>query len=410
MTDLPAYREKTHFIIQLGRALHNCGASSDRIESYLGNAAVMLELKGSFLMSPTTFTCAFWDEDEMDQYIHIERVKPVSYDMSRLCEIDRVVESMEMGRTSFLEGNAAIKSLAVPQASMTLMREALCWVLTAGAFAALIDVNPLNCLVSSFLAFVICCISRMIGKSANWSSLMLIMSTFITGLGASVIQSFGADINVSFVILSTAVLLVPGLSLTVALTEISNGHLVSGTSRLMAAIMTLLQLFFGTLSGLTVGGFLQGAASASVVWSLPDLPDWRIWPALACITVAMGIAFNTPLSKLGFGFASALIAYGVSKFGEAQSGIYMGMFLGALAVGLVSNLYARLTRAPGSMLMVHGILILVPGSRMYSILSHWVSGEFVFQAESGGRVLMGCIALIVGLLFANALLPSRKSL
>ena len=60
--------------------------------------------------------------------------------------------------------------------------------------------------------------------------------------------------------------------------------------------------------------------------------------------------------------------------------------------------------------MTQGIILLVPGSKVYSILNHWVSGESILPAESAAKALMAFVALITGLLFANALLPARKSL
>lgn len=55
----------------------------------------MLGLNGSFLISPTTFTFAFWEDDEMDQFIHIERAEPGEINLGQLWEIDRLVESID---------------------------------------------------------------------------------------------------------------------------------------------------------------------------------------------------------------------------------------------------------------------------------------------------------------------------
>ena len=110
-----------------------------------------------------------------------------------------------------------------------------------------------------------------------------------------------------------------------------------------------------------------------------------------------------------WGILAAFIAFGFSKWGELQFGIFPGLFIGALAVGIYSNLFARITRGPGSILMTQGIILLVPGSKIYSILNHWVLGE-TLPGESGGKALMAFVTLIAGLLFSNALLPARKSL
>jgi hypothetical protein len=45
------------------------------------------------------------------------------------------------------------------------------------------------------------------------------------------------------------------------------------------------------------------------------------------------------------------------------------------------------------------------------ILNHWFSGENILPGgNSANQALMAFVGLIAGLLIANALLPSRKSL
>ncbi len=92
--DPTEFRVKTRFVVKLGRALHECGTTSQRIERHLTNVTRMLGLNGNFLITPTTFTSAFWDQDELDQFIHIERVEPAENNLGRLWEIDRLVESI----------------------------------------------------------------------------------------------------------------------------------------------------------------------------------------------------------------------------------------------------------------------------------------------------------------------------
>jgi uncharacterized membrane protein YjjB (DUF3815 family) len=144
---------------------------------------------------------------------------------------------------------------------------------------------------------------------------------------------------------------------------------------------------------------------------LPMLPYWKTWLAVAGLSFGLGIAFNIPPRKMLWGLLSAAIAFGAASLGEAWFGMYAGMFIGALAVGIFSNLYSRVTRGPGSILMTQGIVLLVPGSKTYMILNHWVSGEDILPGASGAnQALMVFISLIAGLLFSNALLPTQKSL
>jgi len=404
------FRRKTRFVVKLGRALHECGTTSQRIERHLTNVTRMLGLNGNFLITPTTFTSAFWEDDELDQFVHIERVEPADNNLGRLWEIDTLVESIADGSLSFSEGIEQLDQVIQAPWNHSPWANAFSWALIGGSFAALLSANPQNSIAAALLSVVLFLVSQLGSRHAGWKPVVTILVPFVSGVLSSAAAAFGIGINVPFVILSSIIIYIPGLALTVALTEISTGHLISGNSRLVDAVMLLLKLFFGAVSGVAVTHFLI-PGDAAMNSSLPLLPDWKTWPAVAGLSLGLGIAFNIPRRKMLWGLLSAAIAFGAARAGEAYFGMYAGMFIGALTVGLFSNLYTRITRGPGSILMTQGIVLLVPGSRTYMILNHWVSGETILPgASSGNQALMVFIALIAGLLFSNALLPTQKSL
>ncbi len=404
------FRRKTRFVVRLGRALHECGTTSQRVERHLTNVTRMLGLNGSFLISPTTFTCAFWEDDELDQFIHIERVEPADNNLGRLWEIDRLVESIADGSTSFGDGAVELERLTNAPLNYSPWANALSWALMGGSFSALLSANPLDCIAAAALSLVLFLINQPCSRNASWSLVVTILAPFVSGLLASAVVALGIGINVPFVILSSIIIYIPGLALTVALTEISARHLISGSSRLVDAVMLFLKLFFGAIGGVAVANFIFHGTGGGVD-VLSPLPAWKTYPAIAGLSLGIGIAMNIPQRKMLWGLISAGIAYGAASAGEMWFGMYAGMFLGALAVGLFSNLYSRLTRGPGSILMTQGIVLLVPGSKTYMILNHWVSGENILPVvSSGNQALMVFIALIAGLLFSNALLPTLKSL
>lgn len=404
------FRRKTRFVVKLGRALHECGTTSQRIERHLTNVTRMLGLNGNFLITPTTFTSAFWEDDELDQFVHIERVEPADNNLGRLWEIDTLVENIADGSLSFSKGIEQLDQVIQAPWNYSPWANAFSWALIGGSFAALLSANPQDSIAAALLSVVLFLVSQLGSRRAGWKPVVTILVPFVSGVLASAAAAFGIGINAPFVILSSIIFYIPGLALTVALTEISTGHLISGSSRLVDAVMLLLKLFFGAVSGVAVAHFLiPGDAAMNSL--LPLLPDWKTWPAVAGLSLGLGIAFNIPRRKMLWGLLSAAIAFGAARAGEAYFGMFAGMFIGALTVGLFSNLYTRITRGPGSILMTQGIVLLVPGSRTYMILNHWVSGETILPStSSGNQALMVFIALIAGLLFSNALLPTQKSL
>jgi len=408
--EVSEFRMKTRFVVKLGRALHECGTSSERVERHLLNVTRMLGLNGSFRLSPTTFTCAFWQDDELDQLVHIERLEPAEHNLGRLWEIDRLVERIAAGELGLAQGLEDLKVLTSAPPNYSPPMNALAWLLIGGSFAALLSTSSADFLTAGLLSLLLFFISHCCGRHAGWKAVVTIVVPFAAGVLASCVAALGVPINIPFVILSAIIVLVPGLALTVSLTEISAGHLISGTSRLVDAGMLLLKLFFGSVGGMALATFLWQSPPGDVL-SLPPLPEWKTWPAVIALSLGLGMAFNIPRRKMGWGLLSAVIAFSGARFGVAAFGMYAGMFIGALAVGLYSNLFSRITRGPGSILMMQGIILLVPGSKTYMILNQWVSGEEILPGSGGGsQAMMVFIALVAGLLFSNALFPPRKSL
>ena len=199
------HRQRIRFIIKLGRALHECGASSDRIESHLINTTQMLGINGCFLSSPTTFTCGFWQEDELDQSIHIERPNAPGLNLGRLWEIDRLIESMDEGRCDFAAGIDRLEIISSSPAYYFLFKNALCWPLTGAAFAALLSPNPLNAIAAAVISLLLFAIVHFTSGTPRWRPILPILAAFLAGASAMILSAVGLVIDPLFVILSSII-------------------------------------------------------------------------------------------------------------------------------------------------------------------------------------------------------------
>lgn len=396
------------FVIALGRALHQCGASSQRIEMHLGNVARMIGLQGQFLFSPTGFTCVFWINDPYDQQIYIERVTPGDFNLGRLWMIDEMVENMWRKKIVLDDGIRELARLADSPPLYPQFLCGLCWALTSGAFAALLSGFWQDVIASAVLSVVTFLLYTLSQRYQRLGSLLTVLAPFLSGMMAQAIFSLGVPINVPFVLCSSVLMFIPGLSLTVAMSEISARQLISGSSRLVEAIMNLLLLLFGAIMGIS---------TASLLWqSIPStspplaMAVEKTWPAVILLALALTVVFNIPWRKALWGVIACAIAYAAAQSAGQAFGMIAGMFLGALAVGIYSNCFARIAKAPASVLSTQGIILLVPGSTTYIIMNQWFVGTQIIPTAAGSQALLLFVALVAGLLFSNALLPPGKSL
>jgi uncharacterized membrane protein YjjB (DUF3815 family) len=85
-------------------------------------------------------------------------------------------------------------------------------------------------------------------------------------------------------------------------------------------------------------------------------------------------------------------------------------FVVALAMACLSHVFARYTRAPAQCFLIPGVMFLVPGATIYRAFSAALQN----QMENAVTLALAAVTITVGisfgLLLANWLVPSRKTL
>jgi uncharacterized membrane protein YjjB (DUF3815 family) len=82
--------------------------------------------------------------------------------------------------------------------------------------------------------------------------------------------------------------------------------------------------------------------------------------------------------------------------------------MGALSVGLASNLIERVKFAPASVALVPGVLLLVPGSIGYRSLTLVLNQNVETGLMTGITAALTAFGLAGGLFVANVLVPPAK--
>ncbi|HXU44279.1 MAG TPA: threonine/serine exporter family protein, partial [Thermoanaerobaculia bacterium] len=202
--------------------------------------------------------------------------------------------------------------------------------------------------------------------------------------------------------------LVPGLSLTLAMSELSTRDLSSGSARLANALMIFFTLAFGVAFGAQVASLVLGGTPLSAV-PIP-LPAWTEIMALVVAPLGFVVLLRASPRDAPWILIAGLTAYLGVRLGARALGPQLGAFVGAVAVGAGSNLYARFLDRPAAITQVPGILFLVPGSIGFKSLAALLESDVVSGIETAFRMTLVAIALVAGLLVANVVVPPRKAL
>ncbi|MDP2561760.1 threonine/serine exporter ThrE family protein [Psychrobium sp. 1_MG-2023] len=408
MTSTPfALRRK--FIINLGKALHKFGTPAYRLEAHLLNVAEILGLGGSFIVTPTALTFVLWQKGEHEsQQTYAYRVKPGDLDLGSLARTDELVEELASGQRSLAEAIDRLEDIENKPNPYSHFVTFLAFGTSGGAFAMLMATSWNDVLWSMLLSLIIYTFVFWAEKSRGVAKMLEPLVSLISGFLVTAIMHIDPHINMPLVVLSSIIAFIPGLALTLGLRELAARDLMSGTARIMDAIMLLFKLYFGAVLGMAIGQLTWG----SVEFVQPEtVAPWTAWLAVLLLGSSLVVMFKIRLKDSPWGIMSGFIAFGMSLVAAEYFGIALGAFFGAFCVGLFSNLYARVFNAPAILVSLQGLVILVPGSKVYIGLNTVVSGESIIAVEHiGTQSFLIFMSLVAGLIFSSVVLPPKRSL
>lgn len=151
----------------------------------------------------------------------------------------------------------------------------------------------------------------------------------------------------------------------------------------------------------------------SLVASIPrhdpvGLPDWTVVAALVVIALGFTVLLRAHLRDTPWILLAGALGFGASRIGAVTLGPELATFLGALTVGMASNLYGRVLHRPEAVTLIPGILLLVPGSIGFRSLSWLIEREVVIGVENAFLMILLAAGLVAGLLVANVVIPPRR--
>jgi uncharacterized membrane protein YjjP (DUF1212 family) len=398
-------RDAVGFVLRLGRALHVYGIPAHRLEEVMEKSAERLGLHGQFFSTPTAIFASFGRQEE--QRTFLMRVTPGEVNLGKIAELDDVTTGVLRGALDPAEGSKQIdRILAEPHhygASLTT----IAFSLASAAASRFLGGGVKEIAASALIGLVIGLLSLLVGKYQSFGKVFEFMAAgAASALAGSLTFVFGAY-AVSNATLAGLIVLMPGLTLTIALIELSTRNLSSGTSRLSGAFVIFLSIGFGVAVGGAIANLLLGEP---VVARAVPLPAWTEALALVTMPIALTILLRAQWRDAMWIMIAGALAVGGSRIGVRFFGPEMGVFLGALTVGVASNWYARLLDRPAIITEVPGIMLLVPGSMGFSGLAALMDEKIVSGVDTSFKMILTAVALVAGTLMANIIAPPRREI
>ena len=389
-------------VLRLGEAAHRYGCSTPRVEECMALTAERLGLRGAFFAQPTSLFASFGDPTE--QRTVLVRFEPGVVDLGKRWELDALIEDLVAGRRSPGELLGALEALERAPPRFGQAARAAAYVGASVSAARFFGAGPRDLAAAALCGLLVWGVDRLASRSSAVARGMDMLAAALVSAAVVTLAALWGGIETYTVTISGLIVLVPGLSLTTAISELALRHLVAGTSRLMGALMTFLQLGFGVALGRIVALALPPAAppTGAHVTSFVTLVA-----ALLLAPASFAILLQSRARDLGWVLFASTLAYLGTRQGAVWMGPELGAFVGAFLLAVCANLYARRFQRPSAVLLLPGLLMLVPGSLGFRSLSALMEQDVLGGVSTAIAVALVAISLVAGLFAASAIVRPR---
>jgi len=391
------------FLLRAAELLHQHGTPSFRLEGVMGKVAHSLNIPSVFLYTPTALVIALGSG--ADEKTYLRRVDSGDVDISKVLAFDAILEDLEAGSITIAQAAEKLEAAANAAPNFPVLISWLAAAVACAGVAVLFGGNLVDAILAACFGWLIAYATSVQQRSVSPRGWLEPVLGFTTAIAAVVIGQW-LPIDYRLVTLAALILPIPGLTLTIALTELATGHLSSGSARLAGAMVTLFTLVVGVAI----------AWRLAAVWIQPGqltmepLPGWSLWIAVALTPVAFAIVFKAPMSQWPAIMLVVISGFATCRFVGTLAGTEVGAFVGALVVGCGSNVYARLLNRPAMVPQTPGLMILVPGSVGYKSLTAMVENDTIRGVELAVSMSLIGVALVGGLLLANQIISPKRIL
>ncbi|CAH1590420.1 threonine/serine exporter family protein [Vibrio rotiferianus] len=362
-------------IVEIGDTLHRSGCAPYKVEKYTQHYAQKHGVDVMIQATPTAINYQFPDDNNA---VVLKRLKPASINLSLLANtiirINQPSSEPVPEPAGYPLWVIALANMGIPPAYLMLVGSTL----EAVGFAFLLGLMVWGC--------------QMVCRARRAIAVEFIAALF-TGIIVAYLSSTGLPIPVWALCIATIVLFVPGLSISNSLECLAFNDLVSGTSLLGQCGLTLIKLFVGITMGLNIGEAIWGQAQSIAYTN--EIPTWMHISGLFLISSCLGVIFNARPLDILLGLPVAMLGMWGPFYLGFDSGWVVGTWITTVLITLYGTWIAKKMELTGSIYIVQGIIILVPGSRVLVSASQSVFEQSILPIPSIGLSALFMFSAIV---------------
>ncbi|KAF9330520.1 hypothetical protein BG006_006527 [Podila minutissima] len=396
--------QRHDLLIRLCKSFIRYGAPSHRIELAMEAMCRTFGVTGSFAFLPGLMMISFGDSDTHTSETHL--IKCVQgFDMGRLAKVHRIARAVVYNHMDAPAALAELKLINAEKTCYGVWATLASYAMCSGLIAPLVFKGSWYDMAAGMgLGLVVGLTSLLASRYSVYSDVFEVSTSIVIAFVAKALRDY---VCFTGVVLSGIVVLLPGLSLTTAIMELSSRYMISGSVRMFYSLIYCLFLGFGLSIGSSLWDVFREPAPGDLKMGYchPATEPWR-WVLFPLLAIAFNIQLNAQPRQWPVMIVCSSVGYAVSEFAGMYwpHSLHIAAAVSAFVVGLLGNLYERLTHELAFVPILGAILLIVPGGMgvRSSLLLLDQSGHASQGTAFALQMIVVALGIAVGL-FASTL-------
>ncbi|KAJ4417077.1 hypothetical protein N0V85_002013 [Neurospora sp. IMI 360204] len=343
------------YLLKLCNALMMYGAPTHRLEAYMRMSARVLGIEGQFMYLPGTMIISFDDSNTHTTEMKIVRSN-AGVDLGKLRDVHEVYKEVVRDLISVDEATTRLNDITNRKNKYpTWLRVLLFGVASASVAPFAFEGRYIDLPIAFILGCMVGILQLYIAPANElYANVFEITAALLTSFFARVFGSLhnGELFCFSSLAQSSIALILPGYMVLCASLELQSHSMISGSVRMVYALIYSLFLGYGITIGSVIYGYMDHNAVSAVHCRIG--PEWYskrpdqnyyilfVLPFTLCLCAINQAKFK----QLPVMVVISLASYCVNSFSSRyfSGNTTLSNTLGALCIGVLANLYSRMGR------------------------------------------------------------------
>ncbi|PNY25291.1 Pheromone-regulated membrane protein 10 [Tolypocladium capitatum] len=336
------------YLLKLCRALMLYGAPTHRLEEYMAMSSRVLEIDGQFLYMPSCMIISFDDSATHTAEVKVVR-EPQGVDLGKLRDVHNIYKEVVHDKLGVDEATRRLDEVMRREEKFrTWIRVPMYGIASACVAPFAFEGRFIDLPVAFMLGCVVGLLQLVFAPGNElYAHVFEVSAAVITSFLA---RAFGSLHNGQLFCFSTLAqssiaLILPGYMVLCSSLELQSHNIVAGSVRMVYAVIYTLFLGYGITIGASLYGMMDNHATSEVhcqqpldsAWYLLFVPGFTL-----CLCIINQAKWRQMPVMTAMAMAGFCVTSYTSKVFEGNNQI--SNMLGALAVGILANLYSRLGR------------------------------------------------------------------